>query len=205
MFHNKFIKLTSIALAVAGMTTNVVNAQESSSSEEGLELEEIIVTGVFNASTKLESSVSISSIEPETVRNSGARSVAEVFQSLPGIRSESSSGGGNANIKIRGLPLSAGGSKYLQLHEDGMPIQEFGDIIFGNTDNYLRYDNTVGKVESIRGGSASTVASNSPGGVINFISKTGEEKGGSVQVGAGLDYNLFRVDLEYGSGELENG
>lgn len=196
----RYMMLSTVALAVAG-TMGATSAAEDNITQ----IDEVVVTGVFQAGTKLESSVSVSSINPEVVRNAGARSVAEVFQNLPGIRSESSSGGGNANIKIRGLPLSAGGSKFMQIHEDGMPVTEFGDIIFGNTDNYVRYDATVAKVESIRGGSASTTASNSPGGVINMISKTGEEQGGNIEFGLGLDYNLFRVDVDYGSGELDNG
>ena len=43
----------------------------------------------------------------------------------------------------------------------------------------LRADLNVARVEAIRGGSASTFASNSPGGVINMISDTGEREGGA--------------------------
>lgn len=49
----------------------------------------------------------------------------------------------------------------------------FGDISFGTADQFLRVDGQCGSLEVIRGGSASTLASNSPGGIINFISKTG--------------------------------
>ena len=64
----------------------------------------------------------------------------------------------------------------MQLHEDGLPVLEFGDMNFANTDNFVRYDWTLGRVESIRGGSASIVSSNSPGGIINMISKTGGDE-----------------------------
>jgi outer membrane cobalamin receptor len=62
----------------------------------------------------------------------------------------------------------------------------------------MRYDFNVAQIESIRGGSASTFASNAPGGVINLISHTGEVEGGSVQVSTGLDYDSSRVDFSYG-------
>ena len=130
--------------------------------------------------------------------NLAPRSTAELFRSLPGIRSESSGGGGNANITIRGIPLATGGSKYMQLQEDGLPVLEFGDINFGNTDNWMRSDWTIDRVESIRGGSASTFASNSPGGIINMISKTGGDDAGSIGISLGLDYDEFRTDFEYG-------
>jgi outer membrane receptor protein involved in Fe transport len=130
--------------------------------------------------------------------NLAPRSTAEIFRSLPGIRAESSGGGGNANMTIRGIPLATGGSKYMQIHEDGLPVTEYGDINFGNTDNWIRADWTIDRIESIRGGSASTFASNSPGGIINMISKTGGDDAGSFGVSMGLDYEEFRTDFEYG-------
>lgn len=162
-------------------------------------LEEVIVTGVIRGgATKLEASVSVSSVGGDDLIDLAPRSAAELFRSLPGIRAESSGGGGNANLTVRGIPLATGGSKYMQIHEDGLPVLEYGDINFGNTDNWLRTDWTIDRVESIRGGSASTFASNSPGGIINMISKTGEDEGGSIGISAGLDYDEFRTDFEYG-------
>ncbi len=166
-------------------------------SEEAIE--EVIVTGVpRGGATKLEASVSVSSLPAEEMANFAPRSTAEIFRSLPGIRAESSGGGGNANMTIRGIPLATGGSKYMQIHEDGLPVSEYGDINFGNTDNWLRTDWSIDRIESIRGGSASTFASNSPGGIINMISKTGGEDAGSIGVSFGVDYEEFRTDFEYG-------
>jgi hypothetical protein len=76
---------------------------------------------------------------------------------------------------------------------------EFGDIAFGNADIFLRADATLDRIEAVRGGSASTFASNSPGGVINLISKTGEYAGGSVALNYGLGYDNLRTDFEYGA------
>jgi len=181
-------------LLLAGLAPATVAANEPA-----VVLEEIIVTGVpRTGASKLEASVSVSSLSSEEVNNLAPRSIAEVFRSLPGIRSESSGGGGNANLTIRGIPLATGGSKYLQIQEDGLPVLEYGDINFGNTDNWLRFDSTIDRIESIRGGSASTFASNSPGGIINLISKTGTEEEGSIGVSFGLDYQEWRTDFEYG-------
>lgn len=161
--------------------------------------DDIIVTGVARGQNRLDSSVSVSSLGFEEIQRTAPRSVAEVFRNIPGIRSESSGGEGNANIAVRGLPVASGGAKFLQLQEDGLPVLEFGDITFGNADIFLRADFNVGRVEAIRGGSASTFASNSPGGVINLISKTGETEGGSVQGSVGLDYDEYRMDFDYGA------
>ena len=166
---------------------------------DALGLGEVFVTGVVNPVSKLESSVSISTLQPEAIEATVPRTTAEIFRAIPGIRSEASAGDGNTNITVRGVPISAGGSKYLQLQEDGLPIFLYGDIAFGTADGFLRTDPTVARIEAIRGGSASTLASNSPAGVINFISKTGQVEGGSIATTAGLDYNFQRVDFEYGS------
>jgi outer membrane receptor protein involved in Fe transport len=171
---------------------------------DALGLDALVVTGVRNERSKLESSVSISTLSPDAIDQTGARSTAEIFRSIPGIRSEASGGEGNTNITARGVPISSGGSKYLQLQEDGLPIMQFGDIAFATSDIFLRADPSVGRIEAIRGGSASTASSNSPAGIINFISNTGAKRGGSVATTIGVDHNSFRTEFGFGS-PLANG
>ncbi|WP_028377445.1 TonB-dependent receptor [Leeuwenhoekiella sp. MAR_2009_132] len=167
-------------------------------------LDQVIVTGVANPRSRIESSVSVTSLKPEVVQQSAPRSTAEIFRTIPGIRSESSGGEGNANIAVRGVPISSGGSKYVQLQEDGLPVLLYGDISFGTADIFTRFDSNVARIEAIRGGSASTLSSNSPGGIINIISKTGKQEGGSVGTTLGLDYSSFRTDFDYG-GKIGDG
>lgn len=162
-------------------------------------LNEVVVTGVVNPRSALESSVSISTLKTNQITEAAAVSTSEILRSIPGVRSEASGGDGNTNITVRGVPIATGGSKYLQLYEDGLPVLQFGDIAFATADIFLRIDNTVSRIEAIRGGSASTTASNSPAGIINFISKTGSIEGGSIATSVGLDHRMFRTDFEYGS------
>ncbi len=161
-------------------------------------LQQRVETGMAGEVTLFEGSVSGNAVSSNRIEVLSARSTGEVIRSLPGIRSEFSGGIGNTNITLRGIPVG-GGSRFLQLHEDGLPVLEFGDIVSANADNFLRFDNTVGRIESIRGGSAATFASNSPGGIVNFISKTGREAGGSVAYTEGLDFNTSQIDFEYGA------
>lgn len=190
------ILLATTALAMPASALAQADASEGQSSMA--DTSEIIVTAVARGQNKLDSSVSVSSLSADAIQQSAPRSVAEVFRNIPGIRSESSGGEGNANIAVRGLPVASGGAKFLQLQEDGLPVLEYGDITFGNADIFLRADFNVQRVEAIRGGSASTFASNSPGGVINLISKTGETEGGAIQASTGLDYSDYRLDVDYG-------
>ncbi|PCI51009.1 MAG: TonB-dependent receptor [Alphaproteobacteria bacterium] len=191
--------LCGVSLVILVPATSSYAEDAENSDADLLLMDEIVVTGTAGGTTKLHSSVSVSSIGTERISDFAPRSTAEIFRNIPGIRSESSGGEGNANIAVRGLPVASGGAKFLQLHEDGLPVMEFGDIAFGNADIFLRADYSIDRIEAIRGGSASTFASNSPGGVINFISKTGEESGGSIGATIGLDFNSTRVDFEYGT------
>lgn len=167
--------------------------------EDATQFQDVVVTGVMNPKSKLESSVSVSSVNTKQIDEAAPRVTAEVFRSIPGIKSESTGGEGNANVTVRGIPVASGGGKFLQMHEDGLPVMQFGDVAFGNADIFLRYDQTVARVEAIRGGSASTLASNSPAGIINFISKNGKIEGGSVTQQIGVDFDNTRTDFEYGT------
>lgn len=185
--------------ALSGLLAAVPAFAQDNADETGGEGEEIIVTAVARGQNRLESSVSVSAIGAQAIANLAAPSSADLIRQIPGIRSEASGGEGNANIAVRGIPVSTGGARYIQLQEDGLPILEFGDIIFGNADNFLRADRSVARVEAVRGGSASTFASNAPGAVINFISKTGEQEGGAIQASVGLDFESYRLDFDYGA------
>ncbi len=190
--------------AVHAQTTAPANAQKPAADKrvddkaDTLQLDQIVVTGTSTVVSKMKQSVSISTLNVEAIEQSNATNAAEVLRSIPGVRSESSGGESNANLTVRGLPISAGGARYVQFQEDGLPILQFGDIAFATPDSWLRIDSTLERFEVVRGGSASTAATNAPGGIINFISNTGEETGGSVGISRGLDNDTTRYDFGYG-------
>ncbi len=188
---------TALGFAVPGLAQDDDQATGKRSSDI---FEEIVVTAVPRADeTQFDSSVTVTTLGTEDIGNSVPRSTAEILRNIPGVRSEASAGDGNTNISMRGIPVASGGSKYVQLMEDGLPVLQYGDIIVGTADQFLRVDWTTARVQAIRGGSAATLASNSPGGVINVISKDGSEEGGRIGFTSGLSYDHFRTNFEYGS------
>jgi catecholate siderophore receptor len=194
----------SLAISLALMSAGVAMAQttpatEAASTTDGLQLDRIIVTGSTGKVSKMRSSVAISSVEGEGLVTSTAASATEVLRSIPGLRSESSGGESNANVGVRGLPISAGGARYIQFQEDGLPVLQFGDIAFATADTWLRVDSGLDRLEVLRGGSASTLATGSPGGIINYVTKTGLNPGGSLSLSKGLGYDETRVDMNYGA------
>lgn len=166
--------------------------------EDLLALDQVVVTGVQNKQTKLASSVAITTMSPKTISQIAPRSAADLLKAIPGFYVESSGGKGNANVFARGLP-SSGGLRYVQFQEDGMPVFEYGDLMFGNTDIMVRIDQTMARLEAVRGGSASVLTSDAPGGIINIISKTGgpTTKGVFMQT-IGLTYLHARTDFDIG-------
>ena len=173
-------------------------ANAAANAQDGLKLDRIVITGSTGTTSKMRSSIAISSLEGDSLVTNTATSATEVLRSVPGLRSESSGGESNANVGVRGIPISAGGARYIQFQEDGLPVLQFGDIAFATPDTWLRVDNSLDRLEVLRGGSASTLATGAPGGIINFIQKTGLQEGGSVAVTYGLGYDEKRVDVGYG-------
>ena len=205
----KFCNALALGVALSALSTAAVAQDAMREAQEGMAAEVpdpvldgdsvIVVTGVARAQNRLETSNSLSVLDSSLIADLNPRSTADLIRQIPGIRSEASGGEGNANIAVRGIPVSTGGARYIQLQEDGLPVLEFGDIVFGNADNFVRPDRNVARVEAVRGGAASTFASNSPGGVINFISKTGQREGGSLVGAVGLDHESYRMDFDYGA------
>jgi outer membrane receptor protein involved in Fe transport len=192
-FNRKYALLASVALS-----TMPAMAQETAAEDEESVQETVIVTGVARATTVFESSASVSAITPEEIVNLAPRSINELFRSLPGVKSEDTGGDANANIKVRGLPIASGGSRYLSLQENGFSTLLVGDVQFSTADSYLRIDSTIGSVQSIRGGSAAAQAPNAAGGIVNLISRKPTERGGSVAGTLGIDFETYRLDAEYG-------
>lgn len=175
-------------------------AKPSDGKTEVVGLDRIVVTATSQAKSKMRSSVSVTDVDQDQVKDFGVRSEAEVLLLIPGIRTEPTAGpGGNSNISVRGLPISSGGSKYVQLQEDGLPTVQFGDMNFSNNDYWIRFDNNVDTIQTLRGGSSSVFASHAPGAVINYVSKTGKQPGGSIGLTRGLNYDETRFDGDYGA------
>ena len=208
MIYGRALFLASSAMIVATQASAQTAAPAPSATtaitgptavvDTGAGQDEIIVTGTTRPERKIDTSISVSSVNAETIGQIAPQSAADLVRYIPGIRSEASGGEGNANISVRGLPVASGGAKFVQFQEDGIPVLLFGDIAFGTADTFLKADNNIARVEAVRGGSASTAADNAPGAIINFITKTGDVEGGSIGIVRGVDFDRTRLDFDYG-------
>lgn len=144
-------------------------------SSDAMELNQEIETGLSNQS-KLESSMGISSLNSDNIQFRNLHSAGEVLMNVSGTYVDNSGGDAGTRIFARGLASGARsqpGYHYISLQEDGLPVSST-QLFFGLVDLYHRIDASVERFEAIRGGSSVVFASNSPGGIANFISKEGQ-------------------------------
>jgi outer membrane receptor protein involved in Fe transport len=196
--------VSAIAIASALSVSAPAFAQQAAPAAPAAEpkdnLEIVVVTASGGNRTQINSSVSVTTVGAEAIADFKPSSESELLRMIPGIQVSGTAGpGGNSNIAVRGLPVATGGSPFVQLQEDGLPTVLFGDIQFGNNDYWTRFDASVANVEGVRGGSASTYASQAPGAVINYISNTGARQGGYVQWNTGLGFSENKIDFRYGA------
>ncbi|MBU6268329.1 MAG: TonB-dependent receptor [Sphingomonadales bacterium] len=197
-----------IGLAIASLSTPV-HAQAAQApaaadkAAEGDSLSEIVVTATAGSRSKLDTSVSISSVDAAMIQDFHPMSEGDMLRLLPGLQPNISGPGGNGNFAVRGLPVATGGATFVQLQEDGLPTVLYGDMQFGNNDYWTKSSPTDDRIEAIRGGTAATLASQAPGAVVNYISKTSRSEGGYIQLEKNLTYDYTKASFLY-SGSIND-
>jgi outer membrane receptor for ferrienterochelin and colicin len=81
-----------------------------------------------------------------------------------------------------------------------LPTATYGNY---GPDYFLRPDATLGRLEAVKGGTASILGANAPGGIFNYIMKEGGSKtAGEVVTKYGLEgdgkNNFYRTDFNIG-------
>jgi outer membrane receptor protein involved in Fe transport len=162
-------------------------------------LDALVVSATFNPASKLESSTAITTFAAQRMQEQAPRGTAELLKSAPGFEVMSNSGETGADVTVRGLPVSDQSSfRYVGLQEDGLPVFEAPGLLFAFPDAMVRLDETVARVEAVRGGSAAVFGSSTPGGIVNLISKTGGPTLAGTMRSTGAAQRMGRLDLNVG-------
>lgn len=164
-------------------------------SDDIVKLDNYVVVGSVIDKTELETANSVATIDRGQIDRLAPRSTADLLTQIPGLYVEPTAGQISNNYYIRGLP-SGGGTKFLGLVEDGLPI------LVNNSDFTFRGDAlTTDRVEILRGGASSILTSYAPGGTINFVNHEGSATPEGAARLTFSDYGRIREDLFY-SGPL---
>jgi catecholate siderophore receptor len=188
-------QLAPVVLTLPLFAIGTAHAQDSGGPAN--DIETVVVTGRAGVEEirKVEVSYAITTIGGDALRMDAPLGVADALSSVPGFWVESSGGEASANIRARGIPEE--GFSTVGMLEDGLPIQHDPGLGWLNADQSFRMDDTVDRIEVVRGGPASMFSSNAPGGVVNFITrKPSNVAGGNLKLESS-DYGLMRLDGWY--------
>lgn len=167
-------KLTACALSLPALSFAQAQPEDSelAQNQQAPAIEEIVTVGSARGATMQESTIAVTAIDEEALTKINTPgNISDVLRAVPGITIETS-GNSDFNLLTRGFPqnFSPAGNIYVQLREDGLPILEqplFVDPQYFSGGHGLR------SVEAVRGSTAGIWGTNSPGALVNFVTKEG--------------------------------
>lgn len=167
-FHSSSILALVAAVGLSGP------ALAQSQQNQPTNLDEIIVTGVRGEAALADAAVAVSVLGREELDRVAPVSAADLLKVVPGVYVNSALGEIRNVVYSRGVSANsveaASGYYYVSLQEDGLPVTNVTFTNFG-PDYFLRPDITLGRVEALRGGTATVTGPNAPGGIFNYISR----------------------------------
>ena len=192
---------TAVAAVLAIVPAGPAFAQAAADGSDEY-IEEIITTGTAGGAElrKFDASFAITTTSDEDIAKFSPKSTADLLKVVPGVWSESSGGVAGANVFVRGFP-GGGDAPYLTVQVNGIPIFSPPTLSFLENTTLFRVDETVLRMEALRGGPNPVFSNGQPGLTTNFILREGSEETEGLAKFTTSDYDLRRFDA-YVSGEL---
>lgn len=163
--------------------------------------DDIIVVGTAGGGTRRQDAAfAVTSIDSGIANRLGAASTAEVLRVVPGVSVESSGGKNGANIFVRGYP-SGGDAEYVTFQTEGVPFFPPPTLSFLENSQLVRIDETIKRVDAVRGGTGSLFSSGQPGLTVNLVQREGGAKTEALAKLSGTDFGELRFD-GYLSGQI---
>lgn len=167
-------------------------------------LDQVVVTGAASSGgiKKIDASYAISSFSADDIKDIAPSSTADLLKAVPSVWVESSGGQTGANVFVRGFP-GTGDARFVTTELDGSPLYGSSGLSFMSTPDLFRLDDSIERVEVLRGGPSPIFSAGQPGATVNFIQKDGTETpegAGSIRATVGTD-SLYRLDAYWG-GEI---
>jgi iron complex outermembrane receptor protein/vitamin B12 transporter len=159
--------------------------------------EDVLVTGTYTAMPLADLTSSVSVLDAATLRALNKRSVADMLRTVPGLLVEEQGGaGGLTAVSIRG-----GEANFTLVLLDGVPVNDPTNSRGGGFDFSNLDPGSVERIEIVRGPQSAVYGSDGLAGVINVITRRGQE-GHQQQLRTEFgdhDYENYRVSA---SGQL---
>lgn len=206
------LKRSVIAVALTLATSHVVMAQEATSAAT---IQKVTITGSNIKRAAKEGTSPIQTITAKEIKDSGAKTVAELMKQVPSMGSDinqdftSGSGfaKGVATASLRGLSST---STLILLNGRRMTPSAYADPNNGNSTLYDLNSiplSALEKVEILKDGASAVYGSDAIGGVINFITKK-NYRGAEFGIDAGMNddanFKRTRANGFFGFGDFDN-
>ncbi len=185
--------LSSIALAALSVTAHAQEAPQPD--DTAAANEEIVVTGTAGGGiNRQDAAFAITSINSDAIDRAAPNSTADLFKVIPGVSAESSGGQNGANIFVRGYP-SGGDAEFVTLTVQGVPFFSPPTLSFLENTQLIRIDETIERVEAVRGGTGALFGNGQPGLTVNFVQKEGGRDFEGLVKASVTDYGDLRGDM----------
>lgn len=190
---NRTHLLASIALLALPTTAF---AQEAPQTDDAAAAnDEIIVTGTAGGGINRQAAAfAITNITSDAIDKAAPNSTADLFKVIPGVSAESSGGQNGANIFVRGYP-SGGDAEFVTLTVQGVPFFSPPTLSFLENTQLIRIDETIDRVEAVRGGTGALFGNGQPGLTVNFVQKEGGRDFEGLVKASITDYGDIRGDM----------
>lgn len=188
--HVSMVAVASSIFAGGAFAQDQDGGDDASVDDGGSFLEEVIVVGTRKKRI-IDVSNPVTAISDELLQQQAPRNVADALINVPSLNIDPSQGNSNNDFRFRGI--GEGGTQFLEIEEDGIPIQRDGP------DFWYRVHNGTAGIDVTRGGISPILRTAAIGGVINFRHREGsrDEMEGDIYI-QGSDFNQRRVEAYVG-------
>lgn len=189
------VAIAALVAASSGAAAQSQPAVADQSAEQVIEGDEIIVIGTAGGGvSRQQAAFAVTNLDADAISEAAPTSTADLFKLIPGVSAESSGGQNGANVFVRGYP-SGGDAEFVTLTTQGVPFFSPPTLSFLENTQLIRIDETIARVEAVRGGTGALFANGQPGLTINFVQREGgSEFEGLVKAGI-ADYGDVRGDF----------
>ncbi|PZQ24658.1 MAG: TonB-dependent receptor [Sphingopyxis macrogoltabida] len=188
---NRIHLLSSAALVALPVAAQ---AQEAPQAPDDYADQEIIVTGTAGGGvSRQDAAFAITSVGSEAIERAAPNSTADLLKVIPGVTAESSGGQNGANIFVRGYP-SGGDAVFVTLTVQGVPYFAPPTLSFLENTQLIRIDETIDRVEAVRGGTGALFGNGQPGLTVNFVQKEGGRDFEGLVKASVTDFGTVRGD-----------
>ena len=164
---------TSVAARTRATAQEIASALEGGRTDEDIFEEQVVTAGV-HASSEAKAPASLTVITADEIRLTGAATIPEILRRVPGV-DVAEMNPSDTNVSVRGFNRRIA-NKVLVLVDGRSVYQDFlGATLWPLLDVSVQ---DIARIEVIRGPGSALYGANAYAGVVNIITKTGDEVNG---------------------------